>query len=218
VFLLGADGKVVESKDITVQKPYVKEETVDLNTLTFAGVSDTEKTKIEKVKSYVQDLPQEHRLKGMQYVQKLQENWFYPTEKTKIILEFEAFIDGTGVANALEINNTLESLLVEGQEDQSVRNMAYNVVKNLIPKELVEYNDIMANLDAIAASPESIEENKVLGKEILEMIKTTSLITNDDKLTIKNQLQVFIYGSVDNIPEEIKQEVKNEEPTDNKFV
>jgi hypothetical protein len=61
----------------------------------------------------VQDLPQEHRLKGMQYVQKLQENWFYPTEKTKIILEFEAFIDGTGVANALEINNTLESLLVE---------------------------------------------------------------------------------------------------------
>jgi hypothetical protein len=96
--------------------------------------------------------------------------------------------------------------------------MAYNVVKNLIPKELVEYNDIMANLDAIAASPEAIEENKVLGKEILELIKTTSLITNDDKLTIKNQLQVFIYGSVDNIPEEIKQEVKNEEPTDNKFV
>jgi UDP-N-acetyl-D-mannosaminuronic acid transferase (WecB/TagA/CpsF family) len=36
VFLLGADGKVVESKDITIQKPYVKEETVDLNTLTFA--------------------------------------------------------------------------------------------------------------------------------------------------------------------------------------
>lgn len=27
----------------------------------------------------------------MKYVQKLQEEWFYPTEKTKVILEFESF-------------------------------------------------------------------------------------------------------------------------------
>jgi hypothetical protein len=29
----------------------------------------------------------------MQYIQKLQEEWFYVNEKTKIILEFEGFID-----------------------------------------------------------------------------------------------------------------------------
>jgi len=43
------------------------------------------------------------------------------------------------------------------------------------------------------------------------LIKDTSLITNDDKLTIKNQLQVFIYGSVENIPVEVQQEVKQEQ-------
>jgi hypothetical protein len=29
----------------------------------------------------------------MQYIQKLQEEWFYVNEKTKIILEFESFVD-----------------------------------------------------------------------------------------------------------------------------
>ncbi len=213
VMLLRADGGVIDSKDITIVKQYITETSVDMSKLTFEWVSDGEKAKIEKIKSYIQWLPQEHRLKWMQYVQKLQENWFYPIEKTKIILEFEAFIDSTWVSNALEINTTLESLLVEWQEDQSVRNMAYNVIKNLIPKELVTYAEIIETLDIISSSPENIEENKVFGKQILEMIKDTSLITNDDKLTIKNQLQVFIYGSVDNIPVEIKNEIVKEQPS-----
>jgi hypothetical protein len=40
--------------------------------------------------------------------------------------------------------------------------MAYNVIKNLIPKELVEYKEIIANLDQIKSNPDKIEENKVL--------------------------------------------------------
>jgi len=40
--------------------------------------------------------------------------------------------------------------------------MAYNVVKNLIPKELIEYEDIIYNLDLIKSNPDKIEENKVL--------------------------------------------------------
>ena len=81
----------------------------------------------------------------MKYVQKLQEEWFYVNEKTKVILEFESFIDSTWVKNSTDIINLLESFIVQWQEDQSVRNMAYNVVKNLIPKELVEYKDIFNN-------------------------------------------------------------------------
>jgi hypothetical protein len=40
--------------------------------------------------------------------------------------------------------------------------MSYNVVKNLIPKELVEYEEIIANLDQINQNPDKVEENKVL--------------------------------------------------------
>lgn len=203
--------KIIESKKLKIIKEYVKEEILDMSKIVFAWVSDKEKEKIEKLKSYVKELPQEHRLKAMKYVQKLQEDWFYANEKTKVILEFESFIDSIWIKNSSDIINLLESLLVQWQEDQSVRNMAYNVVKNLIPNELVEYKDIIANLDQIKSNPDKLEDNKLLGKKILESIKDTSLIKNEDKITIKSQLQVFIYWSIDNIPKEVVQEVKKEE-------
>jgi len=218
IFLLDSQSKIIESKDITIEKEYIKDEEIDINTLTFSWVSVSEKAKIEKLKSFVSSLPQEHRLKAMQYVQKLQEEWFHINEKTKIILEFEWYIDSLSLPNWIEIINLLESFLIEWQEDQSVRNMAYNVVKNLIPKELIEYEDIIYNLDLIKSNPDKIEENKVLWKEILEIIKNTPLITKEDKITIKTQLQVFIYGSVDNIPEEIKQNVESDSWESNKII
>ena len=36
--------------------------------------------------------------------------------------------------------------------------MAYNVVKNLIPKELVEHDEIIANLDQINQNPDKLED------------------------------------------------------------
>lgn len=218
VFLLNEGKSILDSRDIKIIKSYVEEKQVQEDAIIFDGITDSERVKIEKLKSYIQGLPQENRLKGMQYMQKLQEEWFYVNEKTKIILEFEGFIDGLWLSNGTDIINLLESFLIEWQEDQSLRNMAYNVVKNLIPKELVEHDEIIANLDQINQNPDKLEENKVLGKEILEMIKDTSLISNDDKLTIKTQLQVFIYGSVDNIPEEIVTEVKQESWDGNRVV
>ena len=61
--------------------------------MTFTWVTDWEKEKIEKLKTFVEKLPQQNRLKAMKYIQTLQEEWFYASEKTKIILEFEWFID-----------------------------------------------------------------------------------------------------------------------------
>jgi len=210
--------QIIESKDIIIEKAYITEEEIDLGKIVFNGITDKEKEKIEKLKAYIKELPQEHRLKAMKYVQKLQEEWFYVNEKTKVILEFESYIDSLWISNATDIINLLESFLIEGQEDQSLRNMAYNVVKNLIPKELVEYDEIIANLDQIKENPDKLEENKVLWKEILSMIKDTSLIKNDDKVTIKTQLQVFIYGSVENIPKEIVKEVEKEDNGGNKVI
>ena len=40
--------------------------------------------------------------------------------------------------------------------------MAYNVVKNLIPKSIVNYTEIIKDIDTIKENPSKIEENKVL--------------------------------------------------------
>ncbi|MBW7954443.1 PKD domain-containing protein [Candidatus Gracilibacteria bacterium] len=218
IYTISKSGEIIDSTDIKIEKKYIKNEEINIESIKFDGITDDEKVKVEKLKTFIQQLPQEHRLKGMKYVQKLQEEWFYDTEKTKVILEFEGFIDEIGVSNKDEINSLLESFLVNGAQDQSLRNMAYTVVKNLIPKEIVEYDKIIEKLDNIKSNPDKLEQNKVLGKEILEMIKDTSLISNEDKLTIKTQLQVFIYGAVDNIPKEIVNEVSKEDSSNNKFI
>ena len=208
VFITWLNWDIIDSQDIKITKTYIEEEEIDSANIIFEWITENEKVKIEKLKSYIQELPQEHRLKWMKYIQKLQEEWFYKAEKTKIILEFEWFIDSLAITNKQEIIDLLESFLIEWQQDTSVRNMSYNVVKNLIPKELVEYNEIISNLESINSNPDKLEDNKVLWKEILEMIKDTTLISTEDKITIKTQLQVFIYWGVDKIPQEVISETE----------
>jgi len=65
----------------------------------------------------------------MKYIQKLQEAWFDETEKTKVILELEGFLDNPDITNSTEIIDLLESILVIGQNDKSAKNIAYNALK-----------------------------------------------------------------------------------------
>lgn len=205
VFLLDSWWNIVDARDIKVSKNYIEQrDDIDPNSINFDGVSDREREKVEKLKTFIQWLPQENRLMGMQYLQQLQDEWFYLSEKTRIILDFEAYIDSLNLSNGWEIINLLESFLVEWQEDQSVRSMAYNVVKNLLPSSFPQYQEMITSLDSIYEKPENIDENKVLGKNILEAIKDTSLILDDDKYTIRTQLLVLIYGSIENVPQESK--------------
>jgi len=76
-------------------------------------VNEGVKVKIEKLKVMVSNLEAENRIKGMKFIQKLQENWSDDTEKTKTILEFEGFLADSGVESAGDIIDLLESLLVE---------------------------------------------------------------------------------------------------------
>jgi hypothetical protein len=86
-----ASGSIVDSYDFTIEKLYIDEE-IDINTINFKGISDSERVKIEKLKDYVNSLSKEHKLKALMYVQKLQEEWFDNREKTNVILEFENYV------------------------------------------------------------------------------------------------------------------------------
>jgi hypothetical protein len=82
----------VDSYDFEIEKLYIDEE-IDIKTIKFNGISDSERVKIEKLKDYVNSLPKENKLKALMYIQKLQEEWFDNREKTNVILEFENYIN-----------------------------------------------------------------------------------------------------------------------------
>ena len=210
----------IESYDFEIEKLYIDEE-IDIKSIKFNGISDSERVKIEKLKDYVNSLPKEHKLKALMYVQKLQEEWFDNREKTNVILEFENYVSEVDPGGAEYAITLLESLLVEWQEDQSEKSIIFNALKNLIPQtiscewseeELGEqscYDSLIAKLEVIKENS-SIDENRTLWTQILKIVAVDKTMTNKQKTDFKAILKTFVYGWVQNIPEEEKQEVIEE--------
>ncbi len=221
IFLISTDDSIIESRDITIIKSYIEEQNIDLDSIEFVNVTDSEKEKIEQLKELLRDLPQSQKLEAMNYVQRMQENWSDQTEKTRIIIDFETYLYDQNVSNVDEIITVLESLLVEGQDDTSAKNVAYNALKNLIPEDIDcpvtgEYTScyemLIAQLGEIKDSND-IEKNKEIGSSILTSIATTDTMTNAQKIDFKAILGSLVYGSVEDIPEWEKEQV-TQEPTE----
>jgi len=144
-------------------------------------------------------------------------------ELYRTILDFENFIFDLGLEanDEEEIITLLESLLVEGQEDQSAKEITYQALKNLIPTDVeceVEsgtcYDNLLSKLSDIKWS-DDVEYNKTLGSEILATIAPIDpeVMSNSQKLDFKAILTSLVYGwDVDSIPEAEKQEVIDETP------
>lgn len=112
LFLRDEDDAVFASKDITIIKDYIEDRTIDPDTIIFENVSEEEKRMLERLKKLLIDLPQVERLHSLEYVQRLQQNWFDKTEKTRIIIDFQNYIFELNLATEDEIIDILESLLV----------------------------------------------------------------------------------------------------------
>jgi len=164
-------------------------------------------------------LPQQQKLQSLSYVQKLQENWNDPTEKTRTILDFENYIFGLQLSNENELIQILESLLVEWQEDQSQKQITYQALVNLIPEDIsceveagICYDNLVSKLEDIRMSDDT-EYNKTLGSEILQVIGAASQdqMSNAQKLDFKAILTSLVYGwEVSEIPDVEKQEIVGE--------
>ncbi|MCD5380863.1 PKD domain-containing protein, partial [Candidatus Gracilibacteria bacterium] len=221
LFLLDGDLNTIDSKDIKIIKTYIiKEEEIDLSTITFEGVSESSKIKIEKLKVMISALEGENRIKGMKYIQKLQENWEDDMEKTKTILEFEGFLAQSGIESTDDIIELLESLLIEGQGEGDEKEIAFQALKALTPASIecsVEEGTcseaLIKKLEIIKNSSD-VELNKSTGKEILAIIALDKSMTNKEKIDFKAILQVLVYSGLDNIPVEVVEEVEKENPTE----
>lgn len=220
LFLKDEEWNVIASEDITIVKVYIEDQVIDPNTIIFENVSEIEAQQLERLKKILSELPQAERLQSLQFVQRLQQNWFDKTEKTRIIIDFENYIFELALANENEIIEILESLLVVGQEDQSQLQIIYQALINLVPQEIscsVEtgtcYDNLISKLSDIRQS-EDIEYNRQLWKEILEVIALTDTMTSEQKLDFRAILISLVYrGDVEAIPEEEKQEIIENTPT-----
>jgi len=217
------EGNILDSQELLIIKEYINDEEIDINSIEFKGVTESEQITIEELKSEIKKLPKEYRLKSLMYVQKLQEEWFDVAEKTKVIVEFEGYISEIDSTNAINIYGLLEALLLEGEDDKSEKNLMFVALKNLTPTnidcelstDLTDgkcYNAIIERLDVIKINND-IDENKVLAKEILEVIAVYPDMTNSDKQNFKAILSSFIYGGVDNMPADVKDPIIKE-PTE----
>ena len=202
------------TQELLIVKEYIKDEEIDINSIEFKWVTQSELVTIEELKTEIKSLPKEYRLKSLMYVQKLQEEWFDVSEKTKIIVEFEWYISWIDSPNATTIYSLLEALLLEWEDDKSEKNLMFVALKNLTPTNIVCelssdtqggkcYNAIIERLELIKVNND-IDENKALAKEILEAIAIYPDMTNADKNNFKAILSSFIYGWVDNMPEQEK--------------
>ena len=220
LFLRDEEWNVTASKDITIIKEFIEDTTIDPDTIVFENVTEEEQQKLDRLKRLLSELPQNERLQSLQFVQRLQQNWFDKTEKTRIIIDFENYIFELNLSNEDEIIDILESLLVTWQEDQSQLQIIYQALINLVPQDIqceVEtgncYDNIISKLTDIRQS-EDIEYNRELGREILQVIADTDLMTNEQKLDFRAILITLVYrGDVNAIPEEEKDEIIKQTPT-----
>jgi hypothetical protein len=226
IFTLDASEEIINSYEFSVDKAYIKEEEIDLDSIVFEWVSDAEKEKIEELKSLLTNLPTEKRLLAMKYVQRLQEDWHDPRAKTDTMVEMQLFLAQIPDYDPTQVNELLESFLVNDTADKGERDVSYNALQNLVPQN-IECDDawefssckemLTAKLEAIKNSTD-LDENKRLWWEILDIIwaQWDKVMTNDAKLRFKEVLTPFVYGGVTNVPDDELIEPTNSVDDDSK--
>ncbi len=220
VFTLDENEELINSYDFSIDKAYIVEETINLDDIVFEGVSEKEKKKIEELKSLLTDLPAWTRLQAMKYVQKLQEWWYDSRSKTDTMVEMQMFLSQIPEYDPTEVNELLESFLVDDSTDSWEKEVQFNALSNLIPQNISCedkgesescYEALIVKLENIKNST-NLEENKKLWSEVLETIgqQSKDVMSADSKLRFKEVLKPFVYGGISNVPEEELAEI--EEP------
>ena len=206
IFLKDWDNKVIETKDLTIEKQYVKDEQISTDEIKLEWVSESLKATFDKIKDEILKLDAENRLKWLTYLQRLKEEWNDDREKTNVIMEFTKFIEELNIKNWSEITNLLSSLLVESQENKTDNARIFNALKNLIPKDIAcseelskeaetkkqTCRDILVSKLQLISDNTNLDENKALWKEILEAISNDGSMTVEQKKDFKALLSKLV--------------------------
>lgn len=207
-----AAGKVIATKDVQIVVAYLKDSSETgsgSETKAPEGISDTDKANLEKLKDIIRTKVQEQdRLKLMNSLSALQENWFDQREKTRTILDMETALSELKLDQSTKDDaySLLEGFLVADSQTKDEVGLAVKVLKSLVPESNAHYKEIVGEsgkpglVDEILSHPTNTALNREIGKKILDYVKDDKNIENKDKVIIKSQLEVIIYGGQANVP------------------
>lgn len=162
-----------------------------------AALTDFEKTKLEQLVTKIRALPDSERIVVMQKYNVLVENWGNNFEKAKNLVDLQRLINDQTTIEAsqkAEFSQVIDELLIGDANTTNTVTVATTLIKNLLPPNSANYNDMVAKIDAIASHPTDREANRALGQELLVLIQQEPRenLSDDYKSIIRQQLQLII--------------------------
>lgn len=199
----------VGTKNVTMVLEWIKESSENTGSMSGSSTSGEsfstfDKNTMDALSAKIRSLESSDRAALMQKYNALVENWADPTEKTKIILEIQEYVNASSLSSGdkTSIGSMLDTIFNGESQVNDDISTATRVITNLIPSTHPQYSTISQKLDLIKSHPTNLAENKKLGTEILEIIKDDPSIEDKYKLTIKEQLRIIVSGGQQSITPE----------------
>lgn len=195
----------VSTKTIHLVFDFLPETTAtqdDSITLGIEHLTQFEREKLEELAELIRSLNDGDRLIVMKKYNILVENWDIALEKAKALIDIQEYVTySPSIDNGKKesIARTIDELLVGSANANNAIEIATQLIRDLIPDNSPNREALLERLDQIASHPESIEENRRLGTEMLEMVRNDATIEDKYKLYIRDQL-LIITGTGDDVP------------------
>ncbi len=209
---LRSGGTVVGTKDISLTLDFVPDSNPTDNDLiaTDSGSMNTfDKGKLDELAALIRTTDGADRVVLMQKYNIMIENWGDSFSKAKSLIDIQEALETTTLPEDKKaaITSIIDALLVGDAIATDEVTLATKLIQDLIPESSTNRATILDKLTEISSHPNDIEKNRVLGKEILELVKNDATIEDKYKIHIKNQLLVIINGGQNSIPtEEVEEE------------
>jgi PKD repeat protein len=201
------DGWVVRgTQDIHLILDFVPDTTTgsgeDILMGASGAMSSFERSKLEELASMIRTTDGADRIVLMQEYNTMIENWSDSFSKAKSLIDIQEVIDTTSLtADKKDVMGALiDTLLVGDATSTDEITLASKLIQDLIPQASPNRATILEKLTAISSHPSDITENRKLGNEILDLIKTDTTIEDKYKLHIRNQLRIIINGGEASTP------------------
>ncbi len=210
IALYDEDGNLIDDEEIEIilayNAPSLAESELESKTQISSAIAERDRVALAELKDLIRSGSKEHRLYLMEHLAKLQESWFDEREKTRAIIDFQEYIAGTASipdSEKAQYYGYLDGFLFSDEQTEDEIALATSVIRNLVPKDNPRYDTITQNLSEILSHPTDTPTNRELGREILEIVRADESISVEDKLIIRDQVEVIVYGGLENIPDDI---------------
>lgn len=193
------------SKTLKIVFDYIvnTQATSDSGSTDFSGsMSAFDREKLDTLGTLIREAEWTDRALLMKEYNILIENWDDAFSKAKSLINIQESINNTTLSSEKkqQISQTIDALLVWDAVSTDEVTLATKLIDSLIPISSPNREVILQKLSAISSHPSLLEENKILGKEILELVKDDTTIEDAYKIHIKNQLLIIINGGQSSIP------------------